>query len=94
MILKEKFNITYSRERIQRIMRELNIVYPITKPNPYKCIAKATNEHTVVPNLLNRNLKQEIPGKVLLTDITYLPYSNSNMAYLLIIKDASTTVEI
>ena len=90
MILKEKFNITYSRKRIQRIMRKFNIVCPIRKPNPYKRIAKATKEHTVVPNLLNRNFKQEIPGKVLLTDITYLPYSNSNMAYLSTIKDGST----
>ena len=68
MILKEKFNITYSRKRI----------------------AKATKEHTVVPNLLNRNFKQEVPGKVLITYITYLPYSNSNMAYLSTIKDGST----
>ncbi len=90
MILKEKFNITYSRKRIQRIMRKFNIVCPIRKPNPYKRIAKATKEHTVVPNLLNRNFKQEVPGKVLLTDITYLPYSNSNMAYLSTIKDGST----
>ena len=90
MILKDKFNIVYSRRRIQRIMRKYNIVCPIRKPNPYKRIAKATKEHTVVPNLLNRNFKQEIPGKVLLTDITYLPYSNNNMAYLSTIKDAST----
>ena len=34
MILKEKFNITYSRKRIQRIMRKFNIVCPIRKPNP------------------------------------------------------------
>ena len=90
MILKEKFNITYSRKRIQKIMRKFNIVCPIRKPNPYKRIAKATKEHTIVPNLLNRNFKQEVPGKVLLTDITYLPYSNSNMAYLSTIKYGST----
>ena len=90
MTLKEKFDINYSRKRIQRIMRKFNIVCPIRKPNPYKRIAKATKEHTVVPNLLNRNFKQDIPGKVLLTDITYLPYSNSNTAYLSTIKDAST----
>lgn len=79
MTLKEKFGINYSRKRIQRIMRKFNIVCPIRKPNPYKRIAKATKEHTVVPNILNRNFKQDIPGKVLLTDITYLPYSNSNI---------------
>lgn len=33
---------------------------------------EATKEHTVLPNLLYRNFKQETPGKVLLTDIYYL----------------------
>lgn len=37
-------------------------------------MAKATSEHAVSPNLLNRQFKQNIPGKVLLTDITYLFY--------------------
>ena len=90
MTLKNKYNIIYSRKRIQRIMRKFNIVCPIRRSNPYKQIAKATKEHTVVPNLLKRNFKQEIPGKVLLTDITYLPYGNNQMAYLSTIKDAST----
>ena len=89
MTLEKKFNIIYSRKRIQRIMKKFNIVYPIRKSNPYKRIAKATKEHTVVPNLLNRNFKQEVPGKVLLTDITYLPYGNNQMAYLSTIKDGS-----
>ncbi|HDR5039375.1 TPA: IS3 family transposase, partial [Bacillus anthracis] len=90
MTLKNEFNIVYSRKRIQRIMRKYEIVCPIRRANPYKQIAKATKEHTVVPNLLNRNFKQNIPGKVLLTDITYLPYNKGCMAYLSVIKDAST----
>lgn len=51
---------------------------------------KATREHTVVPNLLNRNFKQYTPGKVLLTDITYLFYEKGKKAYLSTIKDGST----
>ncbi|WP_146951053.1 IS3 family transposase, partial [Clostridium beijerinckii] len=51
---------------------------------------KATHEHTVVPNILNREFKQDLVGKVLLTDITYLTYGASNRAYLSTIKDAST----
>ena len=51
---------------------------------------KATQEHTVLPNLLNREFKQNIPGKVLLTDITYLFYGNGKKAYLSTIKDGST----
>ena len=90
MVLENKFNIVYNRKRIQRIMKKFNIVCPIRKANPYKRIAKATKEHTVVPNILERNFKQNIPGKVLLTDITYLPYGNNQMAYLSTIKYGST----
>ena len=90
MTLESEFGITYSRKRIQRIMRKFNIVCPIRKANPYKRMAKATKEHRVVPNLLNREFKQEGVGKVLLTDITYLPYGKGQMAYLSTIKDAST----
>ena len=71
-------------------MRKWGIICPIRKANPYRRIMKATREHTVVPNLLNREFKQEISGKVLLTDITYLPYGVSHMAYLSTIKDAAT----
>lgn len=90
MILENEFNLNYSRKKIQRIMRKYNIVCPFRKRNPYKQMAKATKEHQVVPNKLNREFKQGIPGKVLLTDITYLPYASNRMAYLSAIKDGST----
>lgn len=90
MTLANEFNVVFSRKKIQRIMRKYNIVCLIRKANPYRRMAKATKEHRVVANLLNREFKQEIPGKVLLTDITYLPYQASNMAYLSTIKDSST----
>ncbi|WP_066371437.1 IS3 family transposase [Neobacillus fumarioli] len=90
MILENEFDIIFSRKKIQRIMRKYGIVYPHRKPNPYKKIAKATKEHRVVPNKLNREFKQGIPGKVLLTDITCLPYNGNCMAYLSTVKDAST----
>jgi putative transposase len=90
MVLENDFNIIYSRKKIRRIMRKFGIVCPYRKPNPYKRIAKATKEHQVVPNKLNREFKQGIPGKVLLTDITYLPYNGNCMAYLSTVKDAST----
>lgn len=51
---------------------------------------KATKEHTVLPNLLNRDFKQGIPGKALLTDISYLFFKNGQKAYLSTILDAST----
>ncbi|WFD10154.1 IS3 family transposase [Tepidibacter hydrothermalis] len=90
MTLENEFGIIYSRKKIQRIMRKYSIVCPIRKANPYRRIAKATKEHRVVPNLLQRNFKQGIPGKVLLTDITYIPYGINKMAYLSAIKDSSS----
>ena len=71
-------------------MKKYKIVCPIRKANPYRRMMKATKEHSVVPNLLNRKFKQDIPYKVLLTDITYLFYGNNQKAYLSTIKDAST----
>ena len=90
MILENDYNVIFSRKKIQRIMKKYGIICPHRRPNPYKKIAKATKEHQVVPNKLNRDFKQGIPGKVLLTDITYLPYSGNRMAYLSTVKDAST----
>ena len=51
---------------------------------------KATKEHTVCPNLLKRDFKQNTPRKVLLTDITYLFYGMGKKAYLSNILDGST----
>ncbi|MCB2296149.1 IS3 family transposase, partial [Clostridium algoriphilum] len=90
MLLEQEFNLIINRKCIQRIMRKYNIKCPIRKANPYRRMMKATREHTVVPNLLNRVFKQGVAGKVLLTDITYMPYGASCMAYLSTIKDAST----
>ncbi|WP_455544530.1 IS3 family transposase [Intestinibacter sp.] len=90
MTLENEFGIKMNRKKIQRLMRKFDIVCPIRKANPYRRIAKATKEHRVVPNKLNREFKQNIPGKVLLTDITYMPYGNNKMAYLSTIKDSST----
>ena len=89
MTLEHDFGIVMNRKKIQRIMRKYGIECPHRKAKPYKQMAKATKEHRVVKNKLNRNFKQGVPGKVLLTDISYIPY-NGTMAYLSTIKDGST----
>ena len=84
MLLEDKFGICYNRKRIMRIMRKYNIVCPIRRKK-YKY--KVTKEHKVCKNYLQREFKQNVPGKVMLTDISYLQYGN---AYLSTILDAST----
>jgi putative transposase len=90
MTLAGQFNVVYNLKRIRRIMKKYGIICPIRKTNPYKRMMKATQEHRVLPNLLNREFKQGIPYKALLTDITYLFYGTAKKAYLSTIKDAST----
>ena len=90
MNLEGKFSIIYSRKKIQRIMRKYGIYCTIRRQNPYKRIAKATAEHSVVHNILQRGFKTEEVRKVLLTDITYLFYGKGKKAYLSTIKDAET----
>nr|WP_308692482.1 IS3 family transposase [uncultured Terrisporobacter sp.] len=90
MVLKDRFNIIYNLKRIRRIMKKYGIVCPYRKANPYRRMMKASKEHTIVSNFINREFKQDIPYKVLLTDITYLSYKNGKKAYLSTIKDSST----
>lgn len=61
MTFKNEFNIIYSRKKIQWIMRKYGIICPIHKANPYRRMAKATKEHRVVANKLNREFNQYIP---------------------------------
>nr|WP_233201479.1 IS3 family transposase [Sporosarcina sp. P13] len=90
MTLQNQYKITYNLKRIRRIMKKYAIICPIRKANPYRRMAKATKEHRTCPNLLQRNFKQGIAGKILLTDITYLTYKDGKRAYLSTIKDAET----
>jgi putative transposase len=90
MTLEGQFQITYNLKRIRRIMKKYQIVCPIRRANPYKKMLKATKEHSVLPNLLKRKFRQSTPGKVLLTDITFLYYGKGQKAYLSTIKDGST----
>ena len=90
MTLENQYQITYNLKRIRRIMKKFTIICPIRKANPYRRMAKSTHEHRTCPNFLQRQFKQGVVGKVLLTDITYLTYHHGKRAYLSTIKDAET----
>jgi putative transposase len=90
MILENDYFVEMNHKKIRRLMRKYQLVAKVRRANPYKKMAKATQEHRTCPNILNREFNQEEPGKVLLTDITYLYYSNGQKAYLSCVKDGST----
>lgn len=54
------------------------LVTVIRKANPYRKMAKATQDHRTCPNLLERQFDQGVPEKVLLTYITYLRYGTGH----------------
>lgn len=90
MIMENDYCIVMNHKKIRRLMRKYKLFTKIRVANPYKKMAKADQEHRTLPNLVNRKFDQGKPGKVLLTDITYLYYRNGQKAYLSCIKDGCT----
>jgi putative transposase len=90
MRLEQLDGVVMNHKKIRRLMRKYNLVAKIRQANPYRKMAKATQEHQTCPNRLKRQFDQGEPEKVFLTDITYLRYGNSQWAYLSCIKDGAT----
>ena len=88
MILENDYFLEMNHKKIRRLMRKYQLSAKVRKAKPYKKMAKATQEHRTCPNLLNREFNQEEPGKVLLTDITYLYYSNGQKVIYPVLKMA------
>ncbi len=82
--------IRMNRKKIKRLMNKYGLKCPIRKANPYRRMAKAMKTDNVSENLVNREFQKYGPGKILLTDITYLFYNHGSKAYLSVIKDAFT----
>ncbi len=76
-------------KKIRRLMHKYGLFCPVRKANPYRRMAKAIKTDAVVDNILNREFKEHGPRKVLLTDITYIPYCGI-FCYLSVIIDGCT----
>jgi transposase InsO family protein len=90
MIMENDYLSVMNHKKIRRLMAKYNLETKVRIANPYRKMAKATQEHRTCPNLLNREFNQEEPGKVLLTDITYLYFGKGQKAYLSCVKDGAT----
>lgn len=76
-------------KKIRRLMNKYGLFCPVRKANPYRRMAKALRTNHVADNLVNRGFEDYGPRKVLLTDITYIPY-DGRFCYLSTILDAFT----
>jgi putative transposase len=90
MHLERRNEVIMNHKKIRRLMRKFGTVTKVRTANPYRKIAKATQEHRTCPNLLERKFNQAEPGKVPLTDITYMKYGSGQRAYLSCVKDGAT----
>lgn len=81
--------IRMNHKKIRRLMKKYGLYCPIRKANPYRRMMKAMKTNAVADNLLKREFKEHGARKVLLTDITYIPY-HGEFCYLSTIKDAYT----
>ena len=81
--------VLMNTKKIQRLMHKYNLRCPIRKANPYRRMVKEMRTDMVFDNILNREFKEHGPRKVLLTDITYIPYCGV-FCYLSVILDAYT----
>lgn len=76
-------------KKIRRLMKKYGLICGIRKANPYRRMAKAIKTNNVAANLVKREFEKYGPRKILLTDITYIPY-NGKFCYLSTILDAFT----
>ena len=76
-------------KKIRRLMKKYGLICEIRKANPYRRLAKAIKTNNVADNLVKRQFESYGPRKVLLTDITYIPYKGV-FCYLSTIIDAYT----
>ncbi len=88
-LIHQEEPIVMNLKKIRRLMKKYNLICPIKKANPYRRMAKALKTSNVAENLVNREFTKYGPRKILLTDITYIPY-NGKFCYLSTILDAFT----
>lgn len=81
--------VTMNVKKIRRLMKKYGLICGIRKANPYRRMAKAIKTNNVAANLVKREFEKYGPRKILLTDITYIPY-NGEFCYLSTILDAFT----
>jgi putative transposase len=86
----ERQAIVMNHKKIRRLMKKYGLITQIRRMNPYKRLAKATQEHLTAPNVLKRRFDQGLPYRAFSTDITYLYDGNGQRSYLSIIKDLAS----
>jgi transposase InsO family protein len=86
MLVERNYGFIFNLKKIRRIMKKYSLV-PCLRRRKHKNYFFKNTEHKIAPNRLKQKFKVSRSGKVYSTDITYLPFSNGNKAYLSAVKD-------
>jgi putative transposase len=86
----ERQGIIMNHKKIRRLMKKYDLITQVRRRNPYRQIARATQQHRTLPNVLNRNFTQSTPYKAFGTDITYLYDGNNQRFYLSVLRDIAS----
>ena len=89
-LLHRQPSVVMNIKKIRRLMKKFDLMCPVRRANPYRRMAQSIKTSYVAPNLLNREFRLHGPRKVLLTDITYMPFGQGQRGYLSTIIDAYT----
>ena len=84
----ERLRHHHEPQKDTAIDEKYHLTATIRQAKPYRHMLKATKVHSTSKNLLGRTFNQNEPGKVYLTDITYIYYGNGQKH----ISPASKTV--
>lgn len=71
------------------MMKKYGLMCEHKKSKPYRRMAKAIKTNNVADNLVKREFEKYGPRRILLTDITYVPF-DGRFCYLSAIIDAFT----
>ena len=86
----ERQSIIMNHKKIRRLMKKYGLIAQIRRRNPYRQLARATQEHRTLPNVLDRKFTQDRPYRAFGTDITYLRDGNGQRSYLSVLRDMAS----
>ena len=90
MALLHQYDVVMNLKKIRRLMKKFGLFCLIRKANPYRRMAKAMKTNNTYKNVVDRKFDIGIPGKIALTDITYINYGVNKRAYLSTVIDGCT----
>lgn len=86
----ERQSIIINPKKVRRLMKKSELITQVRRRNPYRALAKATQEHRTAPNVHQREFDRKVPYQTFGTDITYLYDGAGQRSYMSIIRDMAS----